>query len=780
MAFALGGCEGDDGAAGPAGGAGAAGPAGPAGPPGPVPDVVTAAIESASVESCATCHDGVGDEHQAIYDKYVDASTLELTLNSVGSVLVGATYDVTLRFSITENGLPFVDAAGLPSLDQKRFYMVQYDTGSDQYLVGNQRLRETNVVPDAAPGDYVLVQTGMPFAPETSNAHVYGYIAADALFTHEGSSSELPAGSHVHLYDNVSNASLAFGTAAVISTDAYVSAANVSGCENCHGVPYLKHGYRAAEVDGLPDFAACKSCHYDDRNGNHSDWQYMVDEPFNWATGVAETADYSYRATLMNDTHMSHAMEFPYPMSMSNCNTCHEGKLDQVLSDAQFTAETCKSCHAVQGIDAWPGETYTQGHRAPALEYLWTQAGVEGFHLPTMDCTTCHEAGASVAPLFTDYHNGYDKGIYDASGQKFADLNTVSIDQITMSGNLLTVNFSANNVDVIPELLVSFYGWDSKNFLVGSHERDGNAACSGFRPGCKMEYVPESSGGGANPLFVEDAASVPGNWMVTLDVAALQLTKTDDLPTLIANGDVKMVEVSITPELEVNGADVVLAAVSETFDIGGSMIVNDYFKGANATVSIEKCNACHDSLASSFHDGSGRGGDGIEVCKNCHTTTFPGSHLEMASRAIDSYVHAIHSFQPFDLDDVAAADDPVLDARNDQHIQHTFPNFTIRNCEACHIPGTYNVPDQSKSMPGVLSASWDIADRNIGTVPEAVTGPASRACGGCHRVDLINPDLAGDLASLNAHTEAFGTLEENDDEDAVLFGIIDKIMSMFE
>ena len=42
----------------------------------------------------------------------------------------------------------------------------------------------------------------------------------------------------------------------------------------------------------------------------------------------------------MNDTHMSHAMEFPYPLSMSNCVTCHEGKLDVVLADENFTMTT--------------------------------------------------------------------------------------------------------------------------------------------------------------------------------------------------------------------------------------------------------------------------------------------------------------------------------------------------------------------------------------------------------------------------------------------------------
>jgi len=853
LSLGLAGCDGDDGSAGAAGAAGTSGTDGQscwdlnANGVGDLPDEdvngdgvvdvldcgagsdpVAAAIDAAKVESCATCHGDVGvDKHQAVYDQYVDASTFVLTLNSVASVPDGlGAFTVTLDFSITENSMPFVDAAGLPSLGQKRFYAVQYDSATGQYLNGNTRLRETNVVPGAAPGDYILVQTDVPFAPETplapfDGAQVYGYIAEGILVEHEGGSgAEIPDGSHVHLYDNVSNDALIFGTANVADANAYESLANVAGCQKCHGTPYLKHGYRDPVVAGLPDFASCKSCHYDDRNGGHTEWQYMVDEPLNWASGVAETADYSYRAKLMNDVHMAHAMEFPYPQSMSNCSTCHEGNLTQLLDDSNFTAETCQSCHPVQGIDAWPEYTdamdvehdegpYFQAHRAPALEWLWTPEGgsdptesdlsfhdIEAFP----DCTLCH--GAGTARSFNEIHTGYDVTIYDATGTKYADLNTVSIDQITRSGDTLTITFSSNNPAVVPELLVSFYGWDSKHYIVGSHERDANAACSGFRPGCKMEYTPESSGGGTNPLFTEDAASVPGNWMVTLDMAALQLTKTDDIPTLIANGDVKMAEISITPELDIGGTDVVLTAVSETFDLGGGTLVADYFQGANATVDINKCNVCHDSLASSFHDGSGRGGDGVQVCKNCHTTTFPGSHVEMASRSIDNYVHAIHTFQDFDIGDTFETFDPVLAKRYDQHVKHVFPNFTIRNCEACHLEGKYNVPDQSQSMPGVAASSdtvatWYMIDtvdgsptedlaledpsgRNIGTVPELVTGPASRACGGCHRGRLIRDDAAGDLASFNAHTEAGGTLVENDDDDEVVFGVIDKIMSLFE
>lgn len=65
-------------------------------------------------------------------------------------------------------------------------------------------------------------------------------------------------------------------------------------------------------------------------------------------------------------------------------------------------------------------------------------------------------------------------------------------------------------------------------------------------------------------------------------------------------------------------------------------------------------------------------------------------------------------------------------------------------------------------------------------MPEYVTGPASRACGACHRARLINQDQAGGLTSFNAHTDGGGTFSENDpEEDNVLFGVIDKLMSMF-
>jgi hypothetical protein len=71
-------------------------------------------------------------------------------------------------------------------------------------------------------------------------------------------------------------------------------------------------------------------------------------------------------------------------------------------------------------------------------------------------------------------------------------------------------------------------------------------------------------------------------------------------------------------------------------------------------------------------------------------------------------------------------------------------------------------------------------DRNIGEVPGYVTGPASRACGACHRTEMINEDAAGELIPFNQHTKQGGYLiEGGEDEGAVLLAVIDEIMALF-
>ena len=154
----------------------------------------------------------------------------------------------------------------------------------------------------------------------------------------------------------------------------------------------------------------------------------------------------------------------------------------------------------------------------------------------------------------------------------------------------------------------------------------------------------------------------------------------------------------------------------------------------------------------------------------------------MQSRSLDSYAHAIHSFQAFDIGDINFAD-PVEALEYNHHIEFPYPTHGNTNCESCHVKGAYEIPDQSKSLPGLLSATDDVKtwDRNIGSFPSVVTGPATRACGGCHRAELINEDAYGELVAFNKHITQGGYMIEAGEKPAdTLQSVIDQVMGLFK
>lgn len=791
----LAGCEGDDGRDGATGATGPTGPSGPPGATGPTgPSGQVDVISNAKPESCVVCHKNQGVTHQDVYRDYLDAKTHSqyslsfadvtgdgIVVNSVPSATAGK-FDVSVEVRITKNGLPYNDAS-LSNLEQKRFTVQGYFPAA-QYEFQNAYTAGLGTITLQAgdKGEYVVSQKAVGFDPLALGGYqVYAYIAGGVLET-EG----------MTLYADVADDGLAVGTA---ETTPYQSPAVVSGCENCHGAPYLKHGYRAAAVSGLQDFAACKECHTDDRTGGHRDWQQMVDEPLDWGNGVTPDATrYAYKASVMQDVHQSHAMEFPYPMSMANCVACHKGKIDTVIADANFEPSTCKSCHPVKGTDAWDGQKYNQANRAPALLELWTNAGVtfhSNYDLSTDagQCKTCHFTNSATAPPFSAYHTGYEERIYDSSGNRYADMaaNKVTIDSVTFDGSSLDIRVSAGNTAIVPSVNVSFYGYDAKQMLVSSHTRGSAPMCGSSA--CRFEY---SVGSGTNALYTVEADSVPGAWHVKALVSTYVPTANtglDDIPTLIADGKVKKAEIVVIPSLPIGDTTTALNAATYTIDLVNNAKEPDYYQGANAVVDAAKCNKCHDALGTTFHSG-GYGGN-VTVCRTCHVSTSGGSHLEMQSRGIDSYVHAIHRFQYFDTENVDF-NDPVESKRYYQHIEHNFPNFTIKNCEACHVTSsssvavTYNPPDQTTSLPGLETPSEDSNttwNRAIKGVPAYVVGPANRACGGCHRAAFINEDDFSGLKAFNTHTDVGGyTIENGQTEDGVdyVYAMIEHIMSLFE
>ncbi len=144
------------------------------------------------------------------------------------------------------------------------------------------------------------------------------------------------------------------------------------------------------------------------------------------ANGSAVTAEentkYAYERILMNDVHMSHNMEFPYPQTMQICATCHSGHLGDTLesdifADSKYRASTCVSCHSVDGLKA-KMETRHDGV-AITIHDTFIAKMDDPAQRDTVDCTVCHGKSVGVGPSFaTIHHNGYNPIIYADDGTR--------------------------------------------------------------------------------------------------------------------------------------------------------------------------------------------------------------------------------------------------------------------------------------------------------------------------------------------------------------------------
>ena len=397
-------------------------------------------------------------------------------------------------------------------------------TNAFSYSAGNTAANYTVL----GGGQFSVKKTGASFFPELQTgvgqgAQVYAYVA-DGLLDTEGAA----------MYDDVANAGMGFGDAVPASANSYQSAANVSACETCHGKPYMKHGYRMAHVTngvnpGLTDFSACKDCHASDASGHGSMAGFLFEHDLNYliansadptvvADATARLAQYdtdgvltqaekdkysasgavggTYKMTLINDVHISHATDFPYPQHMNSCVTCHKGKmgdaaLNDVFADAKFKPSNCITCHGVEGLKGkMAAANYNHAGFISQMDDPATRDSVS--------CRNCHASGDVQAdtgtagvngggtPFATIHNNGYDPLIYASDGTRYASDGTggnpgvfsASIDSATYDAatHTLDIQFSATGVkgsmdakNIKPTVTIGLYGYDTKDFIVAAH-----------------------------------------------------------------------------------------------------------------------------------------------------------------------------------------------------------------------------------------------------------------------------------------------------------------------
>jgi hypothetical protein len=160
-------------------------------------------------------------------------------------------------------------------------------------------------------------------------------------------------------------------------------------------------------------------------------------------------------------------------------------------------------------------------------------------------------------------------------------LITLTIESATLDGDTLSVKFSAaktpdvegvDAADIVPTVLVGLYGWDTKDFIVGAHERliddNGDGAINGD-DSRTLEFEV-----GAEHPRIKIVTAEGGSWEVTADLSPWK--------DLIADGTAKRVEVGVLPVLVVDEQELAIDAATKTFDLAANAFDDELIKEIGA------------------------------------------------------------------------------------------------------------------------------------------------------------------------------------------------------
>jgi len=567
---------------------------------------------------------------------------------------------------------------------------------------------------------------------------------------------------------------------------------DISSCNECHSALGL-HGGNAVDTN------SCVVCHNagltDANSGNNLDFRTMIHK-IHAGEKLKELFNVSYAVWGYADT-MADFSEVTYPQPLTNCVKCHDGaKKDS--AGKQLAAQgdnwknvpsraACATCHA--GIDFAKGTGPTiadaEGDVAAGKALGTTVSGHGGgARADDSKCANCHDAQTiplyhvTVDPTGANGRGGYPlntatdtptKGFASGQGPSIpvaAQMNLPAgvykidyeIKQVTVTGasgakkvnvvyrilkdgapvTLNKTGYLIDNVDGAPYVFVAYAttqdgikspaDWNSSTSLYATITdlRDGKSGNSQTGPDASGYYTATLS------YIIPDAAT-----MVTGAVG------------INYNGFVQLGLAKYPKGIRLREPQFV-------------MKLADGYNPRRQIVSNVKCNNCHAQLGvgPSFHSGARNNGEG---CAFCHNANMATGHVGKTysfgggwNVGIKNLVHSIHGSakrnQAFTYE--------ATTANPDGFKKVTYPGV-LKNCEQCHISGTYDftaktssdalanllwttdakgnmLNDSTTNPTGIASVGLSPWVTSLGkgqidyTADNLVTSPIAAACFGCH------------------------------------------------
>jgi len=430
-------------------------------------------------------------------------------------------------------------------------------------------------------------------------------------------------------------------------------------CNSCHD-PLAIHGGSRRDVK------LCVTCHNpgstDPDTGNTVDMTVMIHKIHMGANLPSVQAGIPYQIIGFRNSVHDYS-EVVMPQDIRNCTTCHPADASEGhIWMTNPSREACGSCH--DNIDWITGE----GHRAGPAEddsrcgVCHTPEGDEEFDISIV--------GAHTIPTKSRQLAGLNMEILSATN--------------TGPGENMTVEFTLSNDDgsmVMPSEL------NSLRLLVGGPNTD---IAGYWREDARGASVNED--GVASYTFETPIpADATGSWSISADAYR---------NTSVLDGDeeISVREAAFNPLLYFPVTD---TQAEPRRDI----------------VDLDKCNVCHESL--SLHGGQRFR---IEECVICHNANQDDSPVRPAEEFpaetvhFKFMIHRIHSGSELERDYT------IYGFRSSVHNYNgvVYPG-DLRNCESCHLPGTYSLPTPEGALATLTPSDWYTPMQ-----------PAAAACLSCH------------------------------------------------
>ena len=699
LAFAVGGCSGDDGRDGADGADGSAGPAGPTGPAGPAGPTGPGATIT-PLESCGVCHD---DGSFASAPDYHELAPIEMHSNVAFAVNGN---DLVVSFDLMVDGAPGV---GYDALE--RGYR---QNGTDSAII----LDDFSALTDNGDGSYSFTITDGNLVAG-NNRYLFRVSKGGERETRVYVWGDFPAP--------------AFATPVV----------GAEACGACHGPEGINiHGgyYSAADVA-----EPCLVCH-----GGPAPWSGQP------VASLAEVAHGLHNGIWVEDGEV---VEITYPTYMTNCSVCHSEPVELAAANSLPFSEGCFSCHGEMANWDFSGPPDLTFHYnltpTPETADCTTCHSAGGVASTKQTVTDSHDGWET--PRHGFIYAGVDTSIVE--GDKFDWAITSMVDD----GVNLTFTWEASYDGVGVDPCNDTVGVGAPTFHLGNGSLRtyrsyaqgddfimGSSTSAPGQPGrANPDDTNTTCAGNVATTVIPVEAIVADKGRIALggkprvispDVAGLEVEARVPSPTFDwVIGD---------------GAQVARRAIVDTELCVGCHVGSLYQHGGDRVDNVDYCLVCHN--AASNEQNVRMATMGIDPAD-----TYDG--LVGETYEMKTMIHRIHSagvegntpyviyrgrgVYGFATDDSLLPNWPGTGPQtvfgstidNDGNpgsyvVNHNFhtPTYprSLNECAACHVEGSVEFqPDQTQAMASTREAGSDVWEDQTDDV---LQGAATTACVTCH------------------------------------------------